>query len=740
MPMPTASLNGTQVIRFGIFEVDLRAGELRRNGSRVKLQEQPFQVLAALLDRPGEVVTRDELQKRLWPADTFVDFDHSLNAAIRRLREALGDSAENPRFVETVARRGYRFIGPVNGRAPAVDLQKPEGASRYLRKRLWAGGAVLVMLLVMGIGIGFRLGSRAPQFTPPIERRLTANPEEAQVTGAAISPDGKYLAFSDKNGCYLRQIDTGETHSIPLPPGFNPSPASWFPDGLHLLATWVEGPHEPTSIWMISIMGGQPRKLANQGRWPAVSPDGSQIVFAEHSEAGWLTPEGSQSLWVMQADGERPRKIVEIKGIDFGSAFGPPAWAPDGKRIAFVRSKYHPGNVDSDSQIEIFNLNSGKTEVALRSPRLMDAVTWTNDARLIYSLPEARPMPNDSNLWAIHIDERNNRTFGDAARLTTDSGYVSSISLSAKGDRLAIVRQTLQPDVYVSNLQDRGRALSPPRRFTLDERDDYPFAWTPDDKSVLFVSNRDGTYHIFKQAVDQTAPELLLGGEQQLFVPRLSPDANSILYFITPKMGTASTRVRLMRMSLGGGPPQEITQRDGINNHQCARSPATLCLFSTIDQTRESFFRFDPAGGATQEIPQLAIESIDYSTKNWSLSPDGATLATASKQLAHAGKNSEVPAVKLTSLNGFTSRIIPVPNWTSLSSLDWAADGRSLWAAAHNTNNASALLKIDLNGHIYPLLQEDKMKLGWAIESLDGGRLAFWKASGNSNVWMLEKF
>src|SRR5215472_16562934 len=99
-------------IRFGTFEVDLRAGELRRNGSRIRLQEQPFQILLALIERPGEVVTREELQKKLWPADTFVDFDHSLNAAIRRLRDALGDSAENPRFVETVARRGYRFIAP----------------------------------------------------------------------------------------------------------------------------------------------------------------------------------------------------------------------------------------------------------------------------------------------------------------------------------------------------------------------------------------------------------------------------------------------------------------------------------------------------------------------------------------------------------------------------------------------------------------------------------------------------
>src|SRR6202047_283692 len=111
------------MIQFGVFEVDQRAGELRRNGARVKLQEQPFQILALLLERPGEVVTREELQSRLWPADTFVDFDHSLNAAVRRLRDALGDSAENPRFVETVARRGYRFLAPVHGLGPAIDAE-----------------------------------------------------------------------------------------------------------------------------------------------------------------------------------------------------------------------------------------------------------------------------------------------------------------------------------------------------------------------------------------------------------------------------------------------------------------------------------------------------------------------------------------------------------------------------------------------------------------------------------------
>src|ERR1700675_3286923 len=100
-------------LRFGVFELDLRAGELRKHGLRIRLQEQPFQVLTMLLEHPGQVVTREELQKRLWPADTFVDFDHGLNKAVNKIRDALGDSAESPRFVETVARRGYRFLAEV---------------------------------------------------------------------------------------------------------------------------------------------------------------------------------------------------------------------------------------------------------------------------------------------------------------------------------------------------------------------------------------------------------------------------------------------------------------------------------------------------------------------------------------------------------------------------------------------------------------------------------------------------
>src|SRR5437763_3710154 len=138
--------SGDERVQFGTFEVYMKSGELRRNGNRIRLQEQPFQILSMLLEHPGEVVSREEMRGRLWPADTFVDFDHSLNAAVRRLRDALGDSAENPRFVETVSRRGYRLLVPVIG--AAAPTPTPHAVTHPSKRRGWWVGGTAVVLLV----------------------------------------------------------------------------------------------------------------------------------------------------------------------------------------------------------------------------------------------------------------------------------------------------------------------------------------------------------------------------------------------------------------------------------------------------------------------------------------------------------------------------------------------------------------------------------------------------------------
>src|SRR6476619_5916388 len=158
-------------VRFGTVEVDLRAGELRKSGVKLKLTGQPFQVLAMLLERPGEVVTREELQKRLWP-DTFVDFDHNLNAAINKIREVLGDSAESPRFVETLPRRGYRFIAAVEAgqivAGPGDPSVRGESRIRWLRPT-----SILFAVLVVLVGAALFIYKRLQPPTSSGQRTLT---------------------------------------------------------------------------------------------------------------------------------------------------------------------------------------------------------------------------------------------------------------------------------------------------------------------------------------------------------------------------------------------------------------------------------------------------------------------------------------------------------------------------------------------------------------------------------------
>src|SRR5580692_6630017 len=154
--------NGNQTIRFGAFEADLPSGEVRKSGSRIKLQEQPFKVLQILLERPGDLVTREELQSRIWPEDSFGDFDHAVNVAVGKLRAALGDSAENPSFIETVPRRGYRFVARLDEASvdthpplPAINGVQPGRVASALNRVLLALLAVVICGILVGTGVFF---------------------------------------------------------------------------------------------------------------------------------------------------------------------------------------------------------------------------------------------------------------------------------------------------------------------------------------------------------------------------------------------------------------------------------------------------------------------------------------------------------------------------------------------------------------------------------------------------------
>jgi Tol biopolymer transport system component/DNA-binding winged helix-turn-helix (wHTH) protein len=718
-----------RTLRFGLFDLDLHAGELRRKGVRVKLQEQPFQILAHLLEKPGDVVTREELRQRLWPADTFVDFDHSLNAAIRRLRDALGDSAENPAFVETVARRGYRFLAPVtplpaNGNGAGlkpVEVAASGSSKPFSHGWLFAAAAAAVLVL-----LAFKFGILLDHIFPSSPARvlqLTANPADDRVRTAAISPDGRYLAFSDETGFYLRQIETGETHPVAMPEGRIAWSISWFPDGAHMVVGLGTSGWQ-TNLWEVSALGGNARKLSDDGRSPAVSPDGKEVAFIGGGHF-------HQQIWLMSLDGDQTRKLAGNNGDFFGSV----AWSPDSSMLAFTHgtSNYGYGVNAEIGVLDVHRQPSDQPPQPTTQLLACDVVAgldgplaWTSDGQLLYTVAEPPPRTPESNLWSVRVGARGKR-FGPPMRLTSDAGEVFSINVAADGKRIAYLKGILEPDVYVAKL-DRSSIIDEPQRLTLDDRKDIPYDWTPDGKEIIFTSDRGGELNIYKQGVDQTIADLLVRSAHPLVESRLSPDGSQILYVEYPKWGETSPSSPLMRVPFAGGAPKKILEDNWISNHQCARAPAATCVYSVVRDRTLKFFTFDPFQGKQNQLFQIADDLPQ--TYNWSLSPDGTTLAVTK------GKGETSTRIRLVSLNGGGERWLELQ--TPTASLDWAADSRSLWAASAGVEE-NELLNIDLQGHVRAVWHPKKKSVGWAIPSRDGRSLALYVGSTSANVWMMER-
>jgi len=719
----------SRIARFSVFEVDLQTGELRKQGQKLRLQEQPFQVLAALLERPGEVVTREELRSKLWPSDTFVDFDHSLNAAIKRLRDVLGESAEKPIFVETLARRGYRFIGSVQISGTPSALSNLNGlltsASGPWTWKWQLGGMVLALVVVASLIAGWFFWrhtsrSKLSQASVTVER-LTTHASENWVITSAISPDGKYLAYSDKTGVYLRLLSTGELHTL-LPNVPDVTFLAWFPDSTQLLASWAT-PAATKRLWTLSILGSAPRQMSDEGWAPSVSPDGSQIVFLKGADFADMGHE----IWVMRANGADQRKLVSFpEGL-----LATPVWSPDGRWIAYVRHKSEHNA--QETRIDLFDLKQGANKVLLsQQPVEAWGMTWLPDGRLVYAMDEPPPSRNSSNLWAASIDLSSGRLVGTGARITSGDGWAVKPSITADGKRLVFNRTKLHPDVYISEFFAKGPRLSTPRRLTIDEADDLPFDWTVDNQAVLFTSNRTGTTNIFRQRIDEASAEMLIvDQEKKSAICRLSPDGSQILYSVPANPSDALGPVRLMRAPVDGGPPQIVLEAPGIGNFECSHLPATICAFGQEKQKELVISVFNPVVGKPHEVATLT-RTAPFSW-GWALSPDGKSIAAST----FGATNNRI---RLISLSGQPVRELIVKNWSGFNSLDWAADSKGFFVSSNPAGLRESLLYVDLAGNAQQIWQVNHVWASWAVPSRNGKYVAILGPTINSNVWMAENF
>src|SRR4051794_1481629 len=265
------------IFQFGVFELNPRTRELRKHGVKLKLQDQPAEILALLLEHAGDVVQREDIKNRLWPENTYVDFDNAINSAVRKLRDALGDSPENPRFVETLARRGYRFIAPVNGPAPVQPVRKPGDEERErgvpIRKLLWAMLAVLVF--VIGAAIVYKRHFEqshtiSDALPPPVP--LTTYP--GFQWAPSFSPEGSRVAFAwdqpgkRRSNIYVKLIGGSEPVRLTTGNDADFAPA-WSPDGRYIAFLRARAPLT-TAVMLIPSLGGPERELTRLQLDPAV--------------------------------------------------------------------------------------------------------------------------------------------------------------------------------------------------------------------------------------------------------------------------------------------------------------------------------------------------------------------------------------------------------------------------------------------------------------------------------------
>ena len=442
----------TQLVRFGAFELDVATGELCKNGRRLRLQEQPFRLLNLLLEHPGQPVTRERLKEALWPADTFVDFDHSLNAAVAKVRQALGDSAENPRFVETLARRGYRFIAPVefvgNGNGDAVqasadDRPAPQRlieetgrairASGLGRRARWLAYATAAVAL-LGFALWFLHRSQ------PGETELFKLTDDTGLTiSPAVSPDGKLLAYASDRGStgglniWIQQLGSGAS-SVQLTHGIDAGEPTFSPDGASIA---FSSRKDKGGIYLVPVIGGETAHLTPTGRTPRFSPDGRWVAYCMTGGFGVIPATNAfGTIYVVPTSGGLPKRL----GLDLLAAGGP-VWSPNSKHLlVYVPPRYGFSWDDADWWLLSLDRTSSRRTGDFRAlqqqgfsfgfDRMPQLSRWTKD-----SIVFAAGYGDAFNIWQAPVSSEGHIT-SSAKRLTSGTSLETSPVITPNGESI----------------------------------------------------------------------------------------------------------------------------------------------------------------------------------------------------------------------------------------------------------------------------------------------------------------
>ncbi|MGB2629118.1 MAG: winged helix-turn-helix domain-containing protein [Candidatus Acidiferrum sp.] len=561
MPLSSSKASSKQ-LRFGLYEVDLDRGTLVRQGSPVKLQEQPFRVLALLLEAPGKILSREEIRKKIWPEGTFVEFDGSLNTALMKLRSALNDNAENPVFIETVPRKGYRFIAPVVPLLPAVPIvttavritndgqplegfEIEEGAFAPVRAAknfsAYLGGVYLswwqaaAILLLLG---GIVLYAAWPKAQPRVlaVRQLT-HTGQVDPWGRLVTDGSRiYFVNRDVSGWNLMQtsVEGGSSQKTPTPFD-NTRIFDLSPDHSQFLIGQLTHRGEETPLWLWPVQGGAPRRVGDLMVEEAVwSPRGDQIAFVD-----------GESIKISSTEGAAVREIGRYHPAPHSIV-----WSPDGKRLRFTQMEPAKG---TDSMWEV-----GTDGLALR--RVLPegqggphegSGTWLAGGKYFaYSsgvdLRASMAVDTRASLWLVEEQARGlSRARGPLQLTSGPIAYDHPVALSTASRVFVIGSQNEYQLLRIDAKTSAKTAM-------LTESGATDIDFSHDGQYVVYTSRESGT--LWKSRLDGTGKMELTAKATGAFAPAWSPDEKQILFtgFLLDK------QPRLYVVSSKGGTPKPV--------------------------------------------------------------------------------------------------------------------------------------------------------------------------------------
>jgi eukaryotic-like serine/threonine-protein kinase len=737
---------------FGPFEVNPHTGELRKRGARVRLSGQPFQILLLLLARPGDLVTRDELREQLWSDGTFVDFEHGLNAAINKLRRALGDSADHPRYIETAPGRGYRFIGTLEREPdvvpslspPLIPEQRREGRRVWAR---WPLAAAAAVCLAVGLVVAARLDNSSARQSPWKLTRLTA--DQGISDDPALSPDGTLLAYSSDPSplidrslstggldLYVKHVAGGSPIRLTFDGAGNKMP-SFSADSSRIV---FRSNRDGGGIYEIPALGGDPRLVSRDGFNPRFSPDGSQIAYWVGPSSVAASVPGSGSVWVVPVGGGQPLRV----GPNFTTARFP-IWHKDGKRLlvlgytstkAFDRSSIdwwviaidgshavRTGAYEALAQAELQPGVNLRTQV----PAVPEPRCWSSPGdRVTFSVPGG----DSWNLWDIELSPRTGKVIGNPQRLTTSAGSDLRASCASNG-ALAFAKVETRRDIWLLPFDlDRGASTGTPERMTHGPRSHDNPSLARNGNFVAFASDRSGLGNIWLRVL-ATGKELSVSPSP--FVQRFpvsNPSGAHIAFSVYEKGN------RVVYVSAPGGAPEKIC--DGcLQATDWSRDEKTLLV----------------VGGDPYQINILDIASRrqtplvthpDYSVLYGRFSPDNRWVSFTSRVRPDRGRIAVAPVGE--------SGPISESAWLTIAEAEpddyanWSPDGKTLyftsgkdgysclWAQRIDVSSRRLVGEAFAVQHFHGRLFFDHG--GW---SAAGGRIAIPLVEMTGNLWMMSR-